>query len=202
MILIALGYKQGVGKDYLADYLEKEHFFTRVSFANKLKDAACTIFGWERHQLENRAFKEAVDPQWGISPRRALQLMGSQAMREAFGREAARDGARPFAEDAQCIWVNALEQTIQILFEHHPTIALCVTDLRHKNEFDMCKKYGQVARVDRNVGDVQRLHSSDTELASLPDDQWDLILDNEGDKALRQLDAYVESIFNKNGITR
>ena len=41
----------GSGKDTIADYLVKNHGFTRLSFAGKVKDVAAIVFGWDRTML-------------------------------------------------------------------------------------------------------------------------------------------------------
>ena len=38
----------GAGKDTIADYLVNIHQFRRESFANTLKDAVSSEFGWDR----------------------------------------------------------------------------------------------------------------------------------------------------------
>ena len=48
----------GSGKDTIADYLVNNHGFRRESFANTLKDAVSSVFGWDRELLEGRT-KEA-----------------------------------------------------------------------------------------------------------------------------------------------
>jgi hypothetical protein len=76
----------GSGKDTIADFLTN-HGFERLSFAKKVKDVAHVVFGWDRDMLEgrtteSRAWRETVDPRWGISPRSALQKIGTEMFRE------------------------------------------------------------------------------------------------------------------------
>ena len=42
----------GSGKGTVADILEQEHGFIKVSFADSLKDAVAAVFGWPRSLLE------------------------------------------------------------------------------------------------------------------------------------------------------
>jgi hypothetical protein len=75
----------------------KNYGFVEESFAKPLKDACSNIFGWPRHLLEgdtsqSRKFRETVDPYWSeilndpeFTPRKALQLMGTEAGRNVFG---------------------------------------------------------------------------------------------------------------------
>ena len=42
----------GAGKGTVADLLVERHDFTKESYANSVKDACATIFGWDRAMLE------------------------------------------------------------------------------------------------------------------------------------------------------
>ena len=58
----------GSGKGTVADILV-EQGFTKVSFADKLKDGVSTIFGWDRSLLEgdtdeSRDWREQADEFW------------------------------------------------------------------------------------------------------------------------------------------
>ena len=57
----------GTGKDTIADYLVNIRQFRRESFANTLKDAVASVFGWDRELIEGRTrqareWREQVDP--------------------------------------------------------------------------------------------------------------------------------------------
>jgi len=115
----------GSGKGTIADFLVKSGY-TKISFADKLKDACATIFEWDRlmlegDTLESREWREEVDEWWAerlnienFTPRLALQLMGTQAGRGVFG-----DG----------IWVAAMEKHI---LENPGNYV--IPDIRFKNE--------------------------------------------------------------------
>lgn len=85
----------GAGKGTVADLLVEQHDFVKESFANSVKDACATIFGWDRAMLEgdtpeSRTWREQKDEYWSrklgkeFSPRLALQLMGTEAGRDVF----------------------------------------------------------------------------------------------------------------------
>lgn len=59
----------GAGKGTVADLLVERHDFFKESFANSLKDACSSIFGWNREMLEgdtpeSRAWREQPDKWW------------------------------------------------------------------------------------------------------------------------------------------
>lgn len=118
----------GSGKDTVADYLIKHHGFTRLSFAGKVKDVAHIVCGWDRDLLEgltkeSREWREVVDPYWGISPRVALQRIGTEMFRTHIHPDT---------------WVKAVVRMIQAAPERNYVI----TDCRFENEVNALKDLG------------------------------------------------------------
>lgn len=85
--LIALTGKAGAGKDTVADFLWMEYGFQKMSFADPLRDAAQAIFGLAPSLFTDRQLKEQVLPEWGMSPRKLLQLLGTEAVKPLFGAD-------------------------------------------------------------------------------------------------------------------
>ena len=85
----------GSGKDTVTNFFVNRGC-VRDSFASPLKDVCASIFGWERADLEgdtvdSRDFRETPDMFWtrklgidNFTPRLALQLMGTEVMRNHF----------------------------------------------------------------------------------------------------------------------
>jgi len=141
VILGICGFK-GSGKDTVADHLVEHHGFTKISFADKLKDACATIFEWDRDMLEgstaeSREWREEVDEWWAnrlevenFSPRLALQWMGTEAGRNVFG---------------QNIWCAAMEKFILENPDNY-----VIPDVRFRNEVKMIHNMrGKIMRVKR-----------------------------------------------------
>ena len=110
----------GSGKDTIADYLVRAHGFKRLAFASKVKDVAHVVFGWDREMLEgltreSRAWREVVDPFWGISPRTALQRIGTEMFRAHIHEDT---------------WVKAVMSQIRA----EPSQNYVITDCRFENE--------------------------------------------------------------------
>lgn len=128
----------GSGKDTIADYLVKHHGFTRLSFAGKVKDVAAIVFGWDRTLLEgltkeSRAWREEVDPYWGLSPRTALQRIGTEMFRTHIHPET---------------WIKAVRRQI----EAAPLGNYVITDCRFENEVGaVLDMGGQVWSVSRGA---------------------------------------------------
>ena len=132
----------GAGKGTVADLLVDRHDFVKESFANSVKDACATIFGWNRSMLEgdtpgSRAWREQPDKWWSekfgheFSPRLALQLMGTEAGRDVFHPD---------------LWVH----TVMRRCEQAPWNNYVIADVRFPNEINAIKDSGgKVIRVRR-----------------------------------------------------
>ncbi len=118
----------GSGKDTIADYLIAEHGFKKLSFARRVKDAAAAVFGWDRELLEgaskeSREWREQVDPFWNITPRLALQKIGTEMFRQHI-----RDD----------IWIKGIEK--DLVAEGGQSFV--ITDCRFQNEIDTIRRAG------------------------------------------------------------
>lgn len=134
----------GSGKDTVSNYITSQTDGKRTSFAAPLKDMCSAVFGWPRHLLEgdtdeSRDFRETPDIYWAgklsmpnFTPRLALQLMGTEIMRESFHQD---------------IWLNSLEYR---LLKDNETELVVVSDCRFMNELSLIKEMGgHVIRVVR-----------------------------------------------------
>lgn len=131
----------GSGKGTVADVLV-EQGFTKISFADKLKDGVAAVYGWDRAMLEgdtpeSREWREAQDDFWTketgrtITPRIVLQEFGTDCMRNGF-----YDG----------IWISAVKQVLI----NNPNTDYVIPDVRFENEIDMIRQVsGQVWEVSR-----------------------------------------------------
>ena len=132
----------GAGKDTIADYLVNIHQFRRESFANTLKDAVSSVFGWDRELLEGRTrhsreWREQVDAWWAsrlgmpdLTPRWVLQYWGTEVVR------------RGFHDDT---WIASLENKLR-----KTTDDVVISDCRFPNEISAIKRAGgTVIRVHR-----------------------------------------------------
>jgi hypothetical protein len=132
----------GSGKDTIADYLVNFHEFRRESFANTLKDAVSSVFGWDRTMLEGRTkeareWREQVDPWWAarldmptLTPRWVLQYWGTEVCRKGFHDD---------------IWIASLENKLRNSKDH-----VVISDCRFPNEISSIKNAGgQIVWVQR-----------------------------------------------------
>ena len=71
MNVVALSGWKGSGKDLVAEYLVDKYGFTRVAFADPLKDTVATQFSLDRKSIDNRFLKEAALLDLPVSPKDA-----------------------------------------------------------------------------------------------------------------------------------
>ena len=121
----------GSGKGTVADILQDDFGFTKLSFADSLKDAVAAIFNWDRQLLEgatdeSRQWREQVDPWWAerlkmpeLTPRLILQLWGTEVCRTGFHQD---------------IWIASLERKIEKDRNY------VIPDTRFPNEIDLIKR--------------------------------------------------------------
>lgn len=134
--IISLSGLAGAGKDTVADFLCSNYGYQRISFAAPLKDACAAIFSWDREMLEGRTkaareAREIPDTFWadrlgrpGFSPRRALQELGTDVLRNHFHPD---------------IWLAALECRVTTA---DPEDRFVITDCRFENELACLRKLG------------------------------------------------------------
>ena len=77
----------GSGKDTLASYLINKYgdntVCYRSPFAKPIKDACRIIFGWDDRHLYGE-LKNVVDPKYNVTPRRAMQTLGTEWGRDTI----------------------------------------------------------------------------------------------------------------------
>ncbi len=113
---------------------------TSMAFADPLKDIG-SIFGFTHEQLYDQSKKEIVDDFWGTTPRKFLQIVGTECFRKQF-----RDDC----------WIKLMERRVSNI-NHNlskgwgdtPWI-VAVTDVRFPNEVECIRNLGGIiCRVER-----------------------------------------------------
>lgn len=132
-MIIAICGLQNSGKDTLGSILVKKYNFTKLSFADVLKDVIASVFRWDRNLLEgstkeSREWREQVDEWWSqrlnipnLTPRFILQQIGTELFRNHFHED---------------IWVAAVEKQLS-LYDN-----VVITDCRFPNEAQMLQNKG------------------------------------------------------------
>lgn len=127
MIIGILG-KKGVGKDTCADYIVQKYNYNKYSFAKPLKDICKILFGFTNDQLYGNQ-KEVQDDFWKVTPRIALQYIGTDLLRNQLNT------IMPHIN--QDIWVNVFKA-------NYKKDNIVIADCRFQNEVDTIKEMGGI----------------------------------------------------------
>ena len=109
--LIGLTGKARSGKDTVGEYLRK-YGYQPYAMAKPIKEGCRQMFGWDDRHLYGE-LKEVLDPAYGVTPREAMQKLGTE-----FGRNMI----------STKIW--ELRAAVEISNSNY----LVITDLRFDNE--------------------------------------------------------------------
>jgi len=166
-LVLGFGHRRRRGKDLscrlAAELLAGLDVPCRVDhFARSLKEGVKAIFGLTEDQVNGDA-KFTPDPFWQDTPRRILQLVGTECMRNGYDKQ---------------IWARTLERRALA----DPKTSVVIGDVRFPNEVAAIHRLGGfVVRVDRDVParPEEDNHLSETALADY--DGWDHVITNDGD---------------------
>jgi hypothetical protein len=168
MIIGLSGYARS-GKDTVAEFLVEKYGFTRLAFADPMREALLrlnpkvTVSGVQGVYLASVVNKLGWDAIKDLSPevRELLQRMGTEVGREMFGEH---------------FWIDYLmNKAIDAKTD------VVISDVRYLNEIEAIRLWnGQVWRVNRpNVGPANS-HSSEQEVDLYQN--YDVIINNDSTK--------------------
>ena len=162
--IIAICGAKRSGKDVLASYIVKKYGYTRLSFAEPLKHIVKLLFNFSDQQVGliegSNDEKDTVDERWGISPRKALQFVGTEILQNKI-QELLPNIKRDY-------FANILLSKI----EDNKTYV--ISDLRFIHEYEKIKHLDiQIIKVIRPsiITDEQHLHISENEYIYIPVDK-------------------------------
>lgn len=152
-LVVGLHGLAGSGKDMLADYLAQRHGFTKLAFADPLRDMVAALLphlGVQGDALNllrhDRIFKEADLPLIQRSPRQLMQTLGTEWGRHLVHHE---------------LWLRIAQQRIALTAG--PVV---LTDVRFANEAALVlRQGGAVWRLLRPSAGTSSAHTSETPLA-------------------------------------
>jgi len=164
------------GKDSTADIIVKHFAYKKHALADVMKEACRVIFGWTDEHLYGD-LKEVIDPRYGISPRHALQTLGTEWGQYELSKYDS------FAEvTGRKLWVNSLLNRV-----HGDTV---ISDVRFPHEAEAIRERGGfIIRVNRDYP-VDLTHESES---AVDDIEPDFFVDNFG--TLSDLEILVVSML-------
>ncbi len=179
--IIGICGKKYHGKDTVANHLVEKYGYTRIAFADPIKDICKIVFGLTHEQL-NSNLKEEVDDYWKISPRQLMQFIGTDLFRN--------NTATIMPHIGDNIWIHVLLKHIS----DNPSTKFVITDIRFENEFEYISKLnGTIIKVIRNNIINNDNHVSESYIDKL---NADYTINN--DNTIEELNYNVDLIFKDN----
>lgn len=151
------------GKDTIAGILNDLYGYDNVKISNDLKDALKVLFGFDHEQIEG-SLKDVVDERWGVSPRQAMQFIGTEVMQYKI-TELLPEMGRKF-------WIKGFINK-HIAGGRLGDKLLVITDIRFLHEYEELKKHLHddllMLRVERDLPSSQvDEHCSEQEFLRIP----------------------------------
>ena len=205
VIIFPISGQKRAGKDTISDYIKGQVMASRVSFADPVRDVCRAYFGWTEEWLLGK-HKEDVDPYWGISPRQAMQYLGTEV-----GRVGIAENYPEFKSvTGDSIWIKSAKKNIRVksskeyISNYGKIRAFIIPDMRFLNEYDAMKEmenegYKVITIGVRRDGLPSDSHASETEIRYCVD-KCDFIIDN--NKEISDLEDSVDEIITKSGVQR
>lgn len=176
MLIAFLGRKRS-GKDTVADFLIQNKGFQKYVFADPLKKGLKSFFNLTDEQLYDEKLKEEIDPRWGVSPRKLLQIVGTDIFQHSINQFIPELKGEPRNH-----WVNLFKEWYLTELAKNPEIKVVIADARFIHEVKAIKELGGIViKINRTIGENinNDTHLSEMEIDSIPDDMIDHIINND-----------------------
>jgi len=133
--IIGITGKKFSGKDTLGNYFVEKYGFEKIAYADTLKEAVRVIFDFDDEQLYGNK-KEILDDFWKITPRQALQFIGTDLFRNHI-HELIPDIKKD-------IWIWVVKRKIASQLKKNPNKKFVITDIRFPDELQAVKDLGGI----------------------------------------------------------
>jgi hypothetical protein len=161
--MIALTGASGSGKDTVAEHLVG-HGYERVAVGDRLKQAVELVFGLSKQQLWGDGRDEVVE-HLGLTPRQLYQRFS--------------DACRILDDE---VWTRPFEAELEARRAQGKLTVW--TDVRTEAELALARRVGatviRVARLGAAAKGEASAHHTETAMAALPNDAFDLVIHNDG----------------------
>lgn len=197
--IIAICGGKRCGKDTIAQHISTKYGHEHVKIASKLKDIVRVLFDFTTDQLESN-MKDVKDNRWGISPREAMQFLGTDIMQLEIQKLLPTVGRSFWIRGALKNYGYAASRPIVIsdlrfLHEYRELVHMQQKEVYEKNDL-------LIIRVTRQNMENNDHHVSEQEYLQIP---VDVIISNDGSiqDLLRKVDdAVANKLIQSNRMTR
>ena len=182
MIIGIIGNKRA-GKDTIADLLVKNYGFSKYAFGDPIKEICKTAFFWDDERINGKD-KEVRDPQWGLSPREAMQRIGTELFQIELGNYLPNFKSL----NGTLIWAKRFKYWYENINDNQNVV---VSDVRFAHEHRILSSMQSTLLKVNRPSDIVDSHASESAVNSL---SYDYKIDN--DKGLGDLAIKVYEIMN------
>jgi len=180
------------GKDTVARaIIQYDSSFVKYAMADPVRDAVKAFFGWDDSAFVGNK-KETIDEFWGISPRQALQYVGTEVGRQGFA------AAYPYFNEktGDQLWIKRFQKFAESLSD---TNNIVISDIRFLNEQDSIlsldrTKYNVITVGILRYGADSDGHASESEVIECVK-RSDYIFQNNG--TLSDIEYFVENLLKR-----
>lgn len=141
--LVGVAGAAGSGKDAVFNAWKNTEFNRRVkqgTFAGPLKQIAESVFGFSYEQLHDKEQKEVVDQFWEMTPRKFMQLLGTEACRRGIRDDIWIKMAERLVDDE----VRDVAHTMNFYRNDPKPVNIGFTDCRFANEANFIRDRGGI----------------------------------------------------------
>ncbi len=152
-MIIGFAGKAGSGKTTIADIFVQNHGFTKVAYADPLKEALAVLTGLPISNFKDSFLKEQTLNEFNITPRKMMQLCGTEFVREMIHPD---------------FWIIRMNNTLKEFRKNKRPVV--IDDVRFENEAALIRNMGGVViHLERDcesrTGEVS--HSSEAPLTEM-----------------------------------
>lgn len=196
--LIGIQGKAHSGKDTIGDYIKKNYNGIGYAYADPVKEVAKKLFMFDNEQLYGSQ-KEVIDERWNISPRQALQVIGTNLMQFAiYGFLPNMINKVPVRD----FWIHHFKLWYDdfILKPENKDKIIVVTDVRFMNEFNIIRELNglliKIVRPELDTTTIMYDHPSETSLDNIEPDIT-IINDDTKDTLYGKVDNILQQYNNQ-----
>lgn len=174
-MLFGIAGRKGHGKDACADIMVATDpaNVVKMAFADPIKEACAALFSFSHAQLHDTKAKETVDPRWGITPRRAMQYLGTDLIQKHM------DPLLPGI--ANKFFVEAMRHRILDIWQTNVDAIVIISDVRFQHEVELIHELGgyilRVTRPSLCLAPTKDTHVSETSVDTLTGVDEDIVND-------------------------
>ena len=194
--------KKRCGKDTAVKYLVKKGW-TRYALADPMKEAVKEIFLMDDEQLWGED-KEIVDARYGVTPRKILQILGTELFQYDIYRHLPKLSVK-----RRELWINRFKlwydkqigatpvhsidkRYVAFLKNTAKYLDVAISDVRFPHEAEVIREMnGLIVKIVRTSNETKDSHASETEIDEI---HPDYIIYNDG--TIKDLERGLDNMLN------